>query len=84
MLSRNELPQQLKLLLSHPRVLKVGRLVNGDLVYLQKACHSPEPFVSGIDLAKFAKDRRVVPTTQCSLADLCALTLKKLTQQECS
>lgn len=77
MLSRNELPQQLMLLLSHPRVLKVGRLVNGDLIYLQKACHSPEPFVSGIDLAKFAKDRRVVPTAQCSLADLCAITLKK-------
>ena len=77
MLSRNELPQQLKLLLSHPRVLKVGRLVNGDLAYLQKACRSPEPFVSGIDLAKFAKDRHVVPTAQCSLAYLCALTLKK-------
>ena len=77
MLSRYELPQQLRLLLSHPRVLKVGRLVNGDLVYLQKACHSPEPFVSGIDLAKFAKDRRVVPTAQCSLGDLCAVTLKK-------
>ena len=77
MLSRNELPQQLMLLLSHPCVLKVGRLVNGDLVYLQKACHSPEPFVGGIDLAKFAKDRRVVPSAQCSLADLCAITLKK-------
>jgi len=77
MLSQNELPQQLKLLLSHPQVLKVGQLVNGDLVYLQKACHSPEPFVSGINLAKFAKDCRVVPTAQCSLADLCALTLKK-------
>ena len=56
MLARNELPQQLKLLLSHPRILKVGRLVNGDLGYLQKACHSPEPFVGGIDLAKYAKD----------------------------
>jgi ribonuclease D len=77
MLAQNELPQQLKLLLSHPQVLKVGRLVNGDLGYLQKACHSPEPFVGGIDLAKFAKDRRVIPTTQSTLADLCALTLKK-------
>ena len=77
MLARNELPQQLKLLLSHPRVLKVGRLVNGDLAYLQKACHSPEPFIGGIDLAKFAKDRRVASTAQSTLADLCALTLKK-------
>ena len=77
MISRNELPQQLMLLLSHPQVLKVGQLVNGDLGYLQKACRSPGPFVGGLDLAKFAKDHRVVPTAQCTLADLCALTLKK-------
>jgi hypothetical protein len=77
MLARNELPQQLTLLLSHPRVFKVGRLVNGDLGYLQKASHSPYPFVGGLDLAKFAKDRRVVPNAQCSLSDLCALLLKK-------
>ena len=77
MLARNELPQQLTLLLSHPRVFKVGRLVNGDLGYLQKASHSPYPFVGGLDLAKFAKDRRVVPNAQCSLSDLCALLLNK-------
>ena len=65
------------LLLSHPRVIKVGRLVNGDLGYLQKASHSPYPFIGGLDLAKFAKDRRVVPNAQCSLSDLCALLLKK-------
>jgi len=75
--ARNELPQQLTLLLSHPRIFKVGRLVNGDLGYLQKASHSPHPFVGGLDLAKFAKDRCVVPNAQCSLADLCALLLKK-------
>jgi hypothetical protein len=77
MLARNELPQQLTLLLSHPRVFKVGWLVNGDLGYLQKASRSPYPFVGGLDLAKFAKDRRVVPNAQCSLSDLCALLLKK-------
>jgi len=65
------------LLLSHPCVLKVGRLVNGDLGYLQKVSHSSHPFVGGLDLAKFAKDRHVVPNAQCSLADLCALLLKK-------
>jgi len=77
MLAQNELPLQLTLLLSHPCVLKVGWLVNGDLGYLQKASHSLNPFVGGLDLAKFAKDRRVVPNAQCSLADLCALLLKK-------
>ena len=77
MLARNELPQQLTLLLSHPRVLKVGRLVNADLGYLQRASHSPYPFVGGLDLAKFAKDRHVVPNAQCSLSDLCAVLLKK-------
>ena len=77
MLARNELPQQLTLLLSHPRIFKVGRLVNGDLGYLQKASHSLYPFVGGLDLAKLAKDRRVVPNAQCSLSDLCALLLKK-------
>lgn len=77
MLANNELPQQLKLLLSHPRVIKSGRLVNGDLQNLQMACRSPNPFVGGLDLAKYAKNRRVISNAQCSLADLCAITLMK-------
>lgn len=51
--------------------------MNGDLKYLQTACKSPNPFVGGLDLAKYAKDRRVVANAQCSLADLCAITLTK-------
>jgi len=57
MLANNELPQQLRFLLSHPCVIKSGRLVNSDLKYLQTACKSPNPFVGGLDLAKYAKDR---------------------------
>lgn len=77
MLVNNELPQQLRILLSHPRVLKAGRLVNADLAYLQKAIKSQVPFVGGVDLAKIAKDRHVTTSAQLSLADLCAFILNK-------
>lgn len=78
MLLKGELPQKLKLLLSHPRILKVGRLVNSDLIYLQNACHSSSAFVGGLDLAKFAKDRCVITNiSKTSLSDLCALVLHK-------
>ncbi|KIM48835.1 hypothetical protein M413DRAFT_59520 [Hebeloma cylindrosporum] len=77
MLAEGSLPQQLKLLLSHPRILKAGRLVNTDLGYLQAACHSETPFVGGLDLAKSAKERRIISSTQCSLADLSAIILNK-------
>lgn len=78
MLSKGELPQKLKLLLSHPRILKAGRLVNSDLTYLQNACHSSSAFVGGLDLAKFAKDQCVINNiSKTSLSDLCALALHK-------
>jgi hypothetical protein len=78
MLSKGDLPHKLKLLLSHPRILKAGRLVNSDLTYLQSACHSSSAFVGGLDLAKFAKDRCVITNiSKTSLSDLCALILHK-------
>jgi len=80
MLVNNELPQQLRILLSHPRVLKAGRLVNADLTYLQKAIKSQVSFIGGdrgVDLAKIAKDRHVTTSAQLSLADLCAFILNK-------
>lgn len=78
MLSKGELPHKLKLLLSHPRILKAGRLVNSDLTYLENACHSSSAFVGGLDLAKFAKDRCVITNiSKTSLSDLCALVLHK-------
>ena len=77
MVPAGTLPQQLKVLLSHPQILKAGRLVDADLGYLQNACKGSSQFVGGLDLAKYAKDRRVVNNARCSLADLCARVLKK-------
>jgi len=77
MLAAGELPHQLQMLLSDLRIKKVGRLVNADLKYLQSACQSPIPFVGGLDLAKYAKDRQVIPNATCSLEDLCANVLGK-------
>ena len=66
------------LLLAHPRILKAGRLVDADLNYLRNACHSPNAFVDGLDLAKYAKERRVVSNvSKCGLTDLCAAVLTK-------
>ena len=48
-------PHELKILLSDPRVKKVGRMVDTDLRYLQKQVHSRQPFTGGVDLAKLAK-----------------------------
>ncbi|KAF8878031.1 hypothetical protein CPB84DRAFT_1752008 [Gymnopilus junonius] len=56
MLAGGKLPRQLEILLSHPRILKAGRLVEADLRYLQDACQSRDPFVGALDLAKYAKD----------------------------
>lgn len=57
--------------------MKAGRLIGADLAHLQNACGSPTPFAGSLDLAKYAKDRRVIPNAQCSLSDLCALVLGK-------
>jgi len=77
MVAAEMLPQQLKVLLSHPQILKAGRLVDADLGYLQSVCKGSSQFVGGLDLAKYAKDRRVVNNARCSLANLCAQVLGK-------
>ncbi|KAJ7099007.1 ribonuclease H-like domain-containing protein [Mycena epipterygia] len=77
MIAENSLPQQLKLLLENPNVLKVGKLVTADLRYLEQVCGSKTPFVGGVDLATFAKDRDQIPTANVGLADLCASILGK-------
>lgn len=77
MVATGTLPQQLKVLLSHPQILKAGRLVDADLGYLQSTCKGSSQFIGGLDLAKYAKDRRVVNNARCSLADLCAQVLGK-------
>jgi ribonuclease D len=77
-LADGKLPHQLKLFLAHPCILKAGRLVDADLIYLQNAIHSSTPFVGGLDLAKFAKDRHIISNMQrCSLSNLCATVLAK-------
>ncbi|KAF8218511.1 hypothetical protein L208DRAFT_1383271 [Tricholoma matsutake] len=45
--------------------------------YLQKACGSASPFLGGIDLGKFAKDRLAVKSVKIGLADLCAEVVGK-------
>ena len=75
MVAEKRLPVKLRLLLSHPQILKAGQLVNADLKCLEAACRSTVTFVGGLDLAKYAKDRHIVPNAICSLADLSALVL---------
>ncbi|KIM43648.1 hypothetical protein M413DRAFT_25977 [Hebeloma cylindrosporum] len=75
MVMGGKLPQQL--LLSHPNIVKAGHLVDADLKFLKAACQPHNPFIGSLDLAKYAKDRRVVSSTKCGLADLCAVVLGK-------
>ena len=77
MVAEGTLLQQLKVLLSHPQILKAGHLVDADLGYFQSACKGSSQFVGGLNLAKYAKDQWVVNNAQCSLADLCAWVLGK-------
>ncbi|GLB43789.1 putative essential for the formation of DNA replication focal centers [Lyophyllum shimeji] len=77
MLAGNQLPPLLKQVLANPRILKVGRCVAGDLKYLQQACRSDIPFVGGMDIARLARDRLLVPTARASLSDLSAAVLNR-------
>ncbi|PPQ80673.1 hypothetical protein CVT24_011008 [Panaeolus cyanescens] len=64
MLAEHRLPQQLKVLLANPKVIKAGRLIDADLKNLQLASQSTVPFVGGVDLAKLAKQRCVLHNIQ--------------------
>ncbi|XP_006455795.1 hypothetical protein AGABI2DRAFT_76455, partial [Agaricus bisporus var. bisporus H97] len=78
MIAQGKLPQQLEIFLSHPRVRKVGRLVDGDLQRLQDTLRPSQPFVGGVDLAKLAKERHLIKNiSKCSLSDLSALVLQR-------
>lgn len=77
MLAGNKLPPLLKQVLANPRILKVGRCITGDLKYLQQACQSDVLFVGGVDIARLAKDRLLVPTARVSLSDLSAAILNQ-------
>ncbi|KAG6821234.1 hypothetical protein H0H93_002344 [Arthromyces matolae] len=76
MLASQRLPHELLSLLKDSRVVKVGRLVNGDLHQLAIATgHPPADFKGGLDLATFAKQKLLVVNGHSSLADLTAVIL---------
>ncbi|GLB45297.1 putative essential for the formation of DNA replication focal centers [Lyophyllum shimeji] len=77
MLAGRELPLLLKQVLANPKILKVGCSVTADLKYLQEACQSSMPFVGGVNLGMFAKERFYVKSARIGLAELCATVLGK-------
>jgi hypothetical protein len=64
--------------LTNPRVLKVGVRVQQDLALLQSESHSGVPFVGATDLAKYAKDRYLIPRANIGLADLCDKAFQRM------
>ncbi|KAJ3558593.1 hypothetical protein NP233_g11480 [Leucocoprinus birnbaumii] len=77
LLAVKQLPQQLKLLLMNPNVIKAGCRIKNDLQNLQTASGSQEAFVGGLELPQFAKECNVVMSARCGLSDLCASVLNK-------
>jgi 3'-5' exonuclease len=72
------LPHKLKILLSNPRVMKVGRAIESDVKMLEQACGPGASFRGIIDLARYAIDRHVIDSSQSvGLNDLCAQVLGK-------
>jgi len=67
----------LSMVLQNPRIWKVGRMVGSDLKQLQELIGSSVPFTGALDLANFAKERHVTSNARCSLANLCAVILRK-------
>ena len=51
--------------------------MTADLKHLQKACGSSSPFLGGLDLGKFVKDRLAIKSAKIGLADLCAEVVGK-------
>ena len=52
-------------------------MVGSDLKQLKQAITFPTPFLGALDLAAYAKERHVVATARCSLADVCVAVLRK-------
>ncbi|KAG6870957.1 hypothetical protein C0992_012035, partial [Termitomyces sp. T32_za158] len=78
MLSRKKLPEELRNFLKDSRVIKAGRLVNGDLRQLAIAAgEDPAAFQGGLDLASFAKQRLLITNARISLEELTAVILGK-------
>lgn len=79
MVADGALPRQLVLLLENPRIWKTGRLIEGDIKRLCKACPSSRIQYKGIhDLAVVAKEKGVYRNIKnIGLADLSARVLHK-------
>jgi hypothetical protein len=71
-----KLPQALISFLSNGQILKAGWGVKQDLDRPAKECDSA-PFHGGVELAKLAKDYRVISDTRIGVEDLCAHILAK-------
>ena len=52
-------------------------MVHTDLKYLETAIKCSTPFLGAVNLATMAKERQVVSTAKCSLADLSAAVLHR-------
>ncbi|KIK55783.1 hypothetical protein GYMLUDRAFT_248378 [Collybiopsis luxurians FD-317 M1] len=70
------LPHQLVVFLQEPRILKAGRMVNADLHHLETVS-GQGPFVGGLELGAFAKERFLISDARSSLSDLTAEILGK-------
>ncbi|KAG6835293.1 hypothetical protein H0H93_003051 [Arthromyces matolae] len=76
MLARKKLPQELLNFLKDDRVIKAGRLVNGDLRQLAIAAgEDSAAFQGGLDLATYAKQRLLISDARTSLEELTAVIL---------
>ncbi|KAJ6605573.1 ribonuclease H-like domain-containing protein, partial [Mycena vulgaris] len=71
-----KLPAALISFLSNGQIIKAGRAVEQDLKRLAKESNSG-PFQGALDIAKLAKESRVISDARTSLADLCARILGK-------
>ncbi|KAJ7448443.1 hypothetical protein B0H11DRAFT_1744154, partial [Mycena galericulata] len=71
-----KLPASLISFLSTGQIIKAGRAVKQDLVRLAKETNSG-PFHGGVDIARLAKDARVITDARMGLGDLCARILTK-------
>ncbi|KAJ3771296.1 ribonuclease H-like domain-containing protein [Lentinula raphanica] len=73
-LASSKLPHQLVRFLRERRILKAGRMVNGDLRHLETVS-GQGPFLGGLELSSFAKERFLISDARMSLADLTATIL---------
>ncbi|KIK59019.1 hypothetical protein GYMLUDRAFT_262146 [Collybiopsis luxurians FD-317 M1] len=75
-LALQKLPHQLVMFLCERRILKAGRMANGDLHHLE-TLSGQGPFLGGLELGSFAKEWLLITDARVSLSDLTAEILGK-------